>query len=72
MKIGDIVKYNKNFLRSIGEYSGDMCFAQGEILEINGNKDFQIARIKWNKPDIPESVNIKNLVLKNKIHLESY
>ena len=64
IEVGSSVKYCKPFLKSICASATDpMWRAKGEIVAINGNKDFSIATIKWNMPDIPERVNVKNLII---------
>lgn len=68
MKIGDKVKYSAKFLKSIGVYSGDMCFCEGVIKSIKTHgSSFTLATIDWKNPEIPETVNIKNLIIKGKV-----
>jgi hypothetical protein len=60
--VGDKVAYSSNWLRSVGAYTGDLGHARGVITELDGTMSFVLARIKWNLPDIPERVNVKNLI----------
>ena len=62
--IGSKVQYTAKFLRSIGEYTGDMPFARGTVTGlINLSKNLILAEVDWKNPNVPEKVNIKNLKL---------
>ena len=62
--IGSRVQYSAKFLRSIGEYTGDLPFAKGTVTNlINLSKNLVLAEINWKNPNIPAKVNIKNLKL---------
>jgi len=66
MKIGDRVKYSREFCQSIGCYTGEIPFARGVITEITNLGETKLARILWNGPDtLPNRVNITNLTLAN-------
>ncbi len=71
MEIGDTVKYSRNFLRSICALTGPLPFATGKISAIERLGSLQLARIIWDTPEAPERVNVKNLVLKSRLHLEA-
>ncbi len=60
--VGSTVKYRREFLRSIGQCTGDMPFARGVVIgfEVLGNTTLAI--VSWN---MPGKVNIKNLTLHN-------
>jgi hypothetical protein len=64
-RIGDRVQYSTLFLRSIGCYTGEICFAKGQItwLQQFGSKvsGTTLATIDWDKPGIPDKVNTFNL-----------
>jgi hypothetical protein len=70
LMVGDIVKYSRAFLQSTGMYTGSVPHATGKIINLSGTKDFILATIEWNDPDLPKRVNVKNLVLKSRLHLE--
>jgi len=62
--VGDRVEYSHKFLRSIGCFTGDLCFAKGEVEKIDMHgKDFVLCVIKWEMKELPTKVNIKNLSL---------
>lgn len=70
INVGDTVMFSRDFLRNTGHFTGPKPFAVGcvESIEDFGG-GFIIATVKWNGEQ-PSKVNIKNLVLKNKLHLE--
>jgi hypothetical protein len=59
--IGDTVRYASAWLRSTGQHTGDICFAKGTVTALAGTKDYMIAQIEWNTPDLPARVNVANL-----------
>lgn len=62
LAVGDKVGYSRVFLKSICAFTGDLPRAKGEIVEIKTySKDLAIATIKWDLPDVPDKVNVKNL-----------
>jgi hypothetical protein len=62
IKVGDIVGYSKQFLRSTGQYTGDAPFARGKVTALHPlGTDTILADIEWDKPDLPGRVNVKNL-----------
>jgi len=65
LKVGNEVKYSTKFLRSIGCYTGDIPFANGKIINIDGD----IATINWKNPNLPKKANINNLVAASRIEL---
>ena len=71
MKIGDKVAYSVKFLKSIGCYTGNMPSSRGIITDIIKVGDRQLAAIKWNNPGTPKKVLTANLVLIEKIGIES-
>jgi hypothetical protein len=63
ISVGDTVAYSRAWLQSVGLFIGPEPHARGKIIEIkNHGKDFAIASIDWNDPDIPGRVNVMNLV----------
>ena len=69
---GDTVKYSRAFLQSTGMLTGPVPFATGKVIGMKqlGKGGLILAAIKWDTPDLPEWVNVKNLVLKSRLHLE--
>jgi hypothetical protein len=64
MKIGDKVAFSKQWLQSTSQYAGDIPHARGKITElVNITDELIVATVAWDKFDIPAKVNIKNLVL---------
>ncbi len=62
--IGDLVRYRAEFLRSIGCYTGDMCFARGMVTALKPFGDAVVlASVDWDKDDIPSKVITHNLEL---------
>lgn len=62
MKIGDRVRYTAQWLRSCGMYTGNICFAKGEIVEVRKcSRDFILAVVQWDNDYIPRVVNVGNL-----------
>ena len=71
LKVGDIVKYSSQWLRSAGIFTGDICFASGRIIALEPlGKTSTLAVIDWQNPNIPDRVLTSNLVLASKLHLE--
>ena len=62
INIGDKVCYSANYLRSTGQYTGDIPFARGIVTKLKDyGDDFILATISWNNEDVPAKVNVKNL-----------
>lgn len=61
IKVGDMVGYGKQFLQSTGQYTGDAPFARGKVIALHSLGDTTLAEIEWDKPDLPDRVNVKNL-----------
>ncbi len=71
LKIGDIVCYSREWLRSTGNITGDLPFGSGRIINIqNVGTSLALAIIEWNRQDIPTKVNVKNLIRCSERHLE--
>ena len=70
VKVGDIVGYSKAFLQSTGQYTGDVPFARGKVLALRTiGTETILAEIEWDKPDIPNLVNVRNLSTARQITL---
>lgn len=62
IELGAKVRYSASFLNSIACHSGPMPFAKGVVLQIKEvSKEFKLAKIAWDNPEIPTTVNVKNL-----------
>ena len=71
IKVGDMVAYSKPFLRSISCLTGDLPFARGKVTAlIPLGTEVTLAEIDWGNPDIPNRVNVKNLVEVSRIAFE--
>ena len=62
IKPGDRVQYAARFLRSIGTYTGDLCFAVGTVAEIERHGGTTLATIDWTTSRMPRFVAVANLV----------
>jgi len=63
IRLGDTVKYHKDFLQSIATGLTDpMWRAKGKVTFLTSlSKETTIATVDWNMPDIPSGVNVRNL-----------
>lgn len=62
MQVGTIVAYSVQFLKSIGMSHSDMARARGTVVKLQClSESCILASIKWDNPDMPKKVNIKNL-----------
>ena len=61
IEVGDTVQYSRDWLRSTGQYTGDIPFAKGKVIELKPLGDITLAIIDWNDREIPSKVNVKNL-----------
>lgn len=63
VSVGDRVKYSAHFLRSIGVYSGPMAHAVGKVNQVVGSgPGLTLAYVDWGGADLPDRVNVNNLV----------
>ena len=77
-KVGERVAYSRNFLRSIGVYTGQMPFARGTIDELSVlSGSTMIAHVVWDdmraetpNGSLPSRINVANLVRAKNIHKE--
>lgn len=70
IKAGDRVQYAAKFLRSIGTYTGEICFAVGTVTEVEHHGGTTLAVIDWTIARMPQTVNVANLVAVADKHLE--
>ena len=56
IEVGDTVPYSRAWLQSTSTTTGDL--PRAKIKDLGSLK---IATIEWDKPDIPERVNVANL-----------
>jgi len=62
--IGDRVKYRREWLRSVGCYTGELPFARGTIAALQQVGPIVLATIAWDGNDpvvVPTKANIQNL-----------
>lgn len=59
--VGDKVAYSAQWLRSTGQFTGDIPHARGTITELKKIGDITLAIIDWRDPEIPSKVNVRNL-----------
>ncbi len=66
---GDVVKYSKPFLKSIGSPATDpMWHFEGLVTRVDSFGDSSLATIDWGTQDAPNRVNIANLIIKGKLY----
>jgi len=69
IKVGDTVRYSRQFLQSICEYTG-IANAKGVVTEIKSfGKDMKIAKIAWNDDEVPINVHVANLVTMKQVQM---
>ena len=68
--VGDIVKYSRDFLRSTGQITGPIPFAEGKVESIKDLGGLQIATVAWNTEEAPAKINVKNLIRKGQLEIE--
>ena len=61
IQVGDTVRYSRQWLQSTGTFTGDLPRAKGVVTAIKDYGSTKIATIEWDKPEIPERVNVANL-----------
>lgn len=59
--VGDKVAYSKQFLQSTGQHTGPVPFARGTVKELKPLGETTLAKIEWDCPECPETVNVRNL-----------
>lgn len=65
LTVGDRVMFSKHFLRSTGQTTGEVPFAEGTIISIcsfGKHSTMLMAYVNWNNPNIPNKINLNNLV----------
>lgn len=71
IKTGDIVVFSRAFLRSTGQFTGWSPFAKGRVVALETlSHGFVLASIQWDCGHASR-VNVGNLILANRRHLES-
>ena len=61
ISVGDQVRYSRNWLQLTSTFTGDLPRAKGTVTAIKDYGSTKIATIEWDKPDLPEKVNVANL-----------
>jgi hypothetical protein len=69
IEVGDRVAFSASFLQSIGVCTGWMPFARGRVAALEPLGDTVLAGITWDDGVI-STVNVHNLVLEKRLHLE--
>jgi hypothetical protein len=59
--VGDTVQYSRQWLQSTGTHTGNLPRAKGVVTAIKSYGSTKIATIEWDRPDVPERVNVANL-----------
>lgn len=67
IEVGDTVKYSRTFLRSTGQYTGDIPFAVGTVTGLVPLGDNVLAEIDWKNENIPKRVLTQNLIIKGAV-----
>ena len=63
-KVNDKVAYSVDFLRSIGETTGEMPFARGIVVKVSEfTTNRQLVTVDWDNEDIPAKVLNCNLAI---------
>lgn len=71
IKKGTRVAFSRTFLRNTGSLTDGKPFARGTVTSIEVFDDnFTLAEVAWDE-GFESSVNIKNLVAEDRIHLET-
>jgi hypothetical protein len=61
ISVGDKVRYSPAFLRSTGQYTGDIPHARGTVVALKLFGNVTLATIDWANPEIPAKVLTSNL-----------
>jgi hypothetical protein len=70
IKPGDTVGYSKTFLQSTGQFTGDAPFARGKVIALHRiGQETLLAEIEWDRPGLPDRVNVRNLSTTRQISL---
>jgi hypothetical protein len=62
LAIGDHVAYSVVWLRAVGCTTGNLPHARGVITGFKDMGSTRLAEIDWNDPQVPNRVNVVNLV----------
>ena len=66
IQIGDRVAVSARFLRSTGQFTGEICFVRGQVTNLKPLGEITLATIAWEplngqQPDVPERMAVSNL-----------
>lgn len=67
IQVGMRVGYSKAFLQSTGQLIGDVPFARGEVTAVVPIGQTLFAEVRWDTPDLPSRVNVRNLATVSEI-----
>lgn len=71
IKVGDKVAYSAAFLRSISCFAGDLPQGRGTVRELEIlSAEITLAVIDWHGADLPNKVNVRNLITVNALGRE--
>lgn len=60
--VGDKVAYSAAWLRSTGQFTGDLPHARGTVTDLKVlSADVVLATVDWQNEEIPNRVNVRNL-----------
>lgn len=63
VKVGDKVRYSVAWLRSTGNYAGDVANAKGVVTAIQPLGTTSLAVVDWGNPNVPAKVLTSNLTI---------
>jgi len=66
IQIGDRVAVSARFLRSTGQFTGEICFVRGQVTDLKPLGEIILATITWEplngqQLDVPERMAVSNL-----------
>ena len=62
LKVGDKVQYSTQFLRSTGEYTGNVPKAKGVVKKLTSiGSNRHMAEVDWDLKDVPKKILTTNL-----------
>lgn len=61
VQIGDTVRFTRQWLRENDRTGTDLAKTKGTVTAIQDEDGYRLATVEWDKPDIPDLVNVLNL-----------
>lgn len=62
IKLGDQVRYSRRWVRENHKSETELLKAKGVVTGFEDHNGIKLASVTWDKPDIPDLVNVLNLV----------